>query len=330
MIYYTGDIHGQSHEIVRFCKRFKLTKHDIVVILGDVGANYSLDERDTELKKTLNRLKPTILCIHGNHEIRPHHIPTYQMKEWNGGSVWYEEAYPNLLFAKDGEIYNMEGLRHIAIGGAYSVDKYYRLARGYGWWEDEQPNEEIKNYVETQLGENKVDVILSHTCPLKYEPVEVFLPGIGQSTVDDSTERWLDSIEEIADYIAWFCGHWHTNKRIDRMHFLFHQFESCEAIKEMKFMNQLTEDEIRKSIGNLNIMTTFSVRYALGQLTIAPITMKRIVLESLDILHEQTKQGIIRDIEEHIDQNGSVPDQATWMELKEELIQDIQRRRTHG
>lgn len=327
MIYYTGDIHGQPYEIVRFCKRFKPTKNDTIVILGDVGANYSLDDSDAELKKTLNRLKPTILCIHGNHEIRPHHIPTYKTKEWNGGIVWYEEAYPSLLFAKDGEIYDIEGLRHIAIGGAYSVDKFYRIARGYGWWEDEQPSQEIKQYVEQQLKEKKVDVILSHTCPFKYEPVEVFLPGIDQSTVDDSTERWLDTIEESTEYIAWFCGHWHTNKRKDNIHFLFHQFESCEAVKEMKFMKNLTEEEIKKGIGNYNCMMTFSVRYALGKITIAPLTMKRIVLESLDVLHEQTKQGIIRDIEDFIDQNGTVECLSTWMELKEELAQDIQRRR---
>ena len=116
MIYYTGDIHGQKYEIERFCKRFKPTRDDTIVILGDVGANYSQDERDIELKEALSKLKPTILCIHGNHEIRPWNIPTYKTKLWNGGTVRYEEAYPSLLFAKDGEIYDIEGLRHIAIG----------------------------------------------------------------------------------------------------------------------------------------------------------------------------------------------------------------------
>lgn len=87
MIYYTGDIHGQKYEIERFCKRIKPTKDDTIVILGDVAANYSQDERDTELKQALNKLKPTILCIHGNHEIRPWNIPTYKTKKWNGGTV---------------------------------------------------------------------------------------------------------------------------------------------------------------------------------------------------------------------------------------------------
>ena len=226
MIYYTGDIHGSTIEIMTFCERFKLTKEDTIVILGDVGANYFGNERDVAFKVAFAKLEPTILCIHGNHEIRPQNIPTYQTKEWNGGIVWYEEAYPNILFAKDGEIFDIEGTKHLVIGGAYSVDKAYRLARGYGWWADEQPSDEIKRYVERQIKEKDFDVILSHTCPFKYEPIETFLPGIDQSTVDDSTERWLDTIEESTDYKAWYCGHWHINKRIDKMHFLFHGIET--------------------------------------------------------------------------------------------------------
>ena len=62
----------------------------------------------------------------------------YKLQEWNGGKVWVEEAYPNILFAKDGEIYDIAGMKTIVIGGAYSVDKFYRLSKGYNWFEDEQ------------------------------------------------------------------------------------------------------------------------------------------------------------------------------------------------
>ena len=130
------------------------------------------------------------------------------------------------------ERYVREGMivPDLVIGGAYSVDKAYRLARGYGWWSDEQPSDEIKRYVEQQIKEKDFDVILSHTCPFKYEPIETFLPGIDQSTVDDSTERWLDTIEESTDYKAWYCGHWHINKRIDKMHFFFHGIETNQDL----------------------------------------------------------------------------------------------------
>lgn len=232
VIYYTGDIHGYPWNVVKFCKKFKLTRDDVIVILGDVGVNYYQNERDAEAKMHLNAVKPTVLCIHGNHEIRPANISSYLTKEWNGGAVWYEEAYPKLLFAKDGEVYHLEGLDYLVIGGAYSVDKYYRLARGYGWWEDEQPSVEIKRAVETAIAEKHFDIVLSHTCPKKYEPTEMFLATVDQSTVDTGTEDWLDGIEDRIEYKAWFCGHWHTDKRIDKMHFLFNGFESAEQFKE--------------------------------------------------------------------------------------------------
>ena len=135
-----------------------------------------------------------------------------------------EETYPRLLFAADGEIFHLEGLCHLVIGGAYSVDKFYRLDRGYGWWPDEQPSQEIKEKVIRTLDACgwQVDTVLSHTCPYRYEPREAFLPMIDQSTVDASTEEWLEEIERKLQYNHWFCGHWHINKRIDRMHFLFH------------------------------------------------------------------------------------------------------------
>lgn len=143
-----------------------------------------------------------------------------------------EKDLINLTFNLDHFTLCKDVSSYLVIGGAYSVDKYYRLSRGWGWWPDEQPSPEIKTFVEQQIKSKPFDIVLSHTCPFKYEPTEMFLGGIDQSTVDDSTERWLDTIEEAIEYKAWFCGHWHTDKRIDKMHFLFHSFESDEQFKQ--------------------------------------------------------------------------------------------------
>lgn len=233
MIYYTGDIHGQKMGIVNLSKKFELTQDDVIVILGDAGINYYGNEKDEDIKKSFAKLKPTIFCVHGNHEIRPQNLSGYLIKEWNNGLVWFEEKYPNILFAKDGEIFNIENIKHLVIGGAYSVDKFYRIKNGYGWWDDEQPSEVVKKHVEQKIRNEHFDIILSHTCPFKYEPREMFLPGIDQDTVDCSTEQWLDKIEEMADYKAWYCGHWHINKKIDKIHFLFNEFETSDDIKRV-------------------------------------------------------------------------------------------------
>jgi 3-oxoacid CoA-transferase subunit A len=171
----------------------------------------------------MSEMPLTIFSIHGNHERRPQTIETYNTSEWHGGKVYIEDEYPNLLFAVDGEIYDFDGIQTAVIGGAYSVDKFYRLERGWNWWEDEQPSAETKAVVEAALEKCgwKVDAVLSHTVPLKYEPVEVFLPMIDQSIVDKSTEIWLDRIENKLAYKHWYAGHYHTEKNIDRLTLLF-------------------------------------------------------------------------------------------------------------
>ena len=109
------------------------------------------------------------------------------------------------------------------LGGAYSVDKDWRI-EGESWWPDEQPSEKVKAYCEVRLAEAdwKVDYVFSHTCPYKYTPTEAFLPGLDRSTVDISTEEWLDDIEDKLTYTKWYCGHWHIEKVIDNVRFIFH------------------------------------------------------------------------------------------------------------
>ena len=225
----TGDLHGNPERLQFIHSKERLGTEDVIVVLGDVGANYYLSKRDIKTKEVMNSLGCTILCVHGNHEARPQTIPTYKERLWHGGRVLYEDAFPNLLFPVDGDIFDLIGNRCVVIGGAYSVDKFYRLARGYAWFADEQPTEEVKCYVEDQLKDNAVDVVFSHTCPGKYIPIEMFLPGIDQSTVDSSTEQWLDVLEDTLQYTAWCCGHWHTDKRVDRMHFLYQCYVELET-----------------------------------------------------------------------------------------------------
>lgn len=222
MIYYTGDTHGRFLKIENAVRKGLIEQGDTVVILGDAGFNYYGNSKEKRIKQQINELDITVFCIHGNHEMRPFTIPTYTTKEWNGGIVYFEEKYPNILFAKDGEIYDLDGRKSIAIGGAYSVDKFYRLERGYLWFSDEQPSAEIKQQVENALDETdwKIDQVLSHTCPSKYIPTEAFLSCVDQSTVDNSTEEWLDTLEESITYNRWLCGHWHIDKSIDKIRFV--------------------------------------------------------------------------------------------------------------
>lgn len=232
MVYITGDMHGDPRNLICFSEAHFLTPEDTIIILGDAGFNFYLHGRDHKAKKLASRIPATLLCIHGNHEARPQSLPElYHGGKRFGAAVMVEDTFPNILFAVDGEVYDIEGFSTIAIGGAYSIDKLWRHENGLPWFADEQPSEQAKQCVEQVLTacDWKVDVVLSHTCPAKYTPIEAYFSGIDQSRVDKSTEYWLDTIEDQLTYRHWWCGHWHINKHIDRMHFLFCDVEEFAA-----------------------------------------------------------------------------------------------------
>ena len=230
MVILTGDTHGMFDRIEDFCAEYDTTTEDIMIILGDAGINYWLDERDVELKDRLSRLPITLFCIHGNHEERPEEVPGYDLTDWMGGQVWVQKEYANLLFSEDGEVYEFNGKQAIAIGGAYSVDKFYRIAAGAPWFPTEQPDGHIKQLVENALKrvDWRVDYVLSHTVPLSAMPRHAFLPTLNQSMVDNSTEKWLETIQQKLTYERWFAGHFHVTWSFDRIQILFEDYDTLE------------------------------------------------------------------------------------------------------
>ena len=213
MAYYiTGDCHAHFEKLIwlaRFNK--KLGKEDVIILLGDVGLNYFGADKDRENKKILADFPNYFLCVHGNHEERSYHIQTYRTQIWRGGEVYYEPEFQNIVFAKDGEIYDFDGKKAIVIGGAYSRDKEYRILTGLPWFPDEQPDDKVKSQVENKLNEVdwKIDYVFSHTCPLVYRPSQESV--INFEKIDLSTEEWMDEIAKKLDYSQWYFGHYHDN-----------------------------------------------------------------------------------------------------------------------
>lgn len=255
MIYITGDTHRD------FSRIYKLEKDtdNMLIVLGDVGINYYLNEEDKNYKEYLKKLKLKLFCVRGNHEERPENISTYKEVEMFGGKVFIEEGYPNLIFAKDGEIYNIDGKKILVIGGAYSVDKQYRLLHGYKWFKDEQLTKKEMDTILDKVKGKHFDIVLTHTCPYEYEPREVFMQGLDQSKVDKSMEHFLDKIEENINYDKWYCGHYHTEKQVDKLEFMFGRIKifnkdeyvpkydrnGYEIVRDAYSQNEVIKEEVK-------------------------------------------------------------------------------------
>ena len=144
------------------------------------------------------------------------------------GNVYIQPEFPQIRYFLDGASYNLvdgeQTYKVLVVGGAYSVDKYYRLERAAklnssfsGWFKDEQlTDQEQNNILMTTAGES-YDIVLTHTAPLKWEPQDLFLNFIDQSSVDKSMEKFLDTLSENINWKLWLFGHYHAD-RIERPH----------------------------------------------------------------------------------------------------------------
>lgn len=70
----------------------------------------------------------------------------------------------------------------------------------YNWYPSAQPSEEEKNKVK----------------------------------VDKSTEEFLDEIENITDYQKWYCGHYHTDKTIDKLRIMMNDMNEFKLTIDKK------------------------------------------------------------------------------------------------
>lgn len=96
MVYITGDTHREFDRIEEFCDEYETSEDDILIILGDAGINYFLNESDDEIKEELAKFPITLFCIHGNHEERPNLINTYVEK--NGMEALYFTRKNTLIY----------------------------------------------------------------------------------------------------------------------------------------------------------------------------------------------------------------------------------------
>lgn len=223
----TGDLHGDITPIENIFKDFDKEKYALV-ILGDAGFNFYLNKTDQKKKEKIQSMGCLIYCVRGNHEERPENLNMdIGWDYFVSGPVYYEEQFPNIRYLLDGVLYDfIFKYKVLVIGGAYSVDKEYRLIRakaaGYtnwtGWFKDEQLSKEEMNEISRITKGRTYDFILSHTCPRSWEPWDLFLSQVDQKKIDKSMENWLDDLRlNIKWNYAWLFGHFHDD-RIVRPH----------------------------------------------------------------------------------------------------------------
>lgn len=238
--YLTGDCHG---DFTRFYKLNQaVPEGEIwgVIILGDAGFNYWLSKSEQKMKKRIGHTYPNLVfyCVRGNHEERPENLPnTTNIYDANiKGVVMVDPTFPYIRYLNDGFVYHINNQKTLILGGAYSVDKHYRLERAAagcyaGWFPDEQLTEAEMKYIQALRGNEDFDLVLSHTCPFSWMPTDLFLSCVDQSQVDNSMELWMDSFKDTITYNKWCFGHFHGDRWVnDKVRMLFIDIVPLENI----------------------------------------------------------------------------------------------------
>lgn len=210
----TGDCHGDMSRFANYVYPRDGTTG--IIILGDAGVNYYMNNRDTSVKKKLQNSGYQFYLVRGNHEARPEDCKGV---EWTydsnvSGIVGIDTYAPTIHYFRDGDIYNINNRRCLVIGGAYSVDKFYRLSRGYPyqWFENEQLDPKEREEIFEKVKGQEFDFVLTHTCPRAWEPIDLFIAGLNQNNIDKSKENWLDDIKNVIKYKVWLFGHFHADR----------------------------------------------------------------------------------------------------------------------
>lgn len=222
MVYITGDIHGHidieklSNE--KWPEQKYLTEDDLLIIAGDFGLIYHNVQTKQE-KYWLDWLndKPyKIAFIDGNHE-NFELLNTYPEEEFCGGKVG--RITDNIRHLKRGEIFNFDGVKTFCFGGAQSYDKTMRVT-GISWWPEEVPSSiEMYHAINTLANNNNsVDVIITHTLPVKIIELGLKLYNEGQI---DPTTVFLQQIYDNVSFKKWYAGHFHIDKQIEQINLLY-------------------------------------------------------------------------------------------------------------
>lgn len=235
--YVFSDNHGSLGQIMEQRNILSLDADCGLIILGDACLNYFGDESDWRRKNTLNSFGFKVYLVRGNHEMRPGNLPNIKkiFDDNVGGPVFIEEEFPNIRYFMEGrDFYMINGLKTIVIGGAYSIDKFYRIAVGNTWFEDEQMSQEEMRETEKLFLDGGCDMVLSHTCPASYQPVDLFLDFIDQSAVDKTMEKWMEACAQKYRWHYWLFGHYHRDRKIaDGVYMIHHMMHPLEEVLEL-------------------------------------------------------------------------------------------------
>ena len=181
-----------------------------IVQLGDFGYWPLTGEgRDylAWLSSELDNSDSWIVFVDGNHE---DHKALLQLPRRPDGLV---EITDRIMWAPRGLRWTWQGVRFLALGGAFSIDRRHRkLDSGrWGWFDEETITSE---QAQLAIAGGPADVLLTHDAPEGAMP-KVKLSDIGRYAPEGVTNaRHVQAVAEATKPKLLLHGHWHQFQQV--------------------------------------------------------------------------------------------------------------------
>jgi len=209
-----GDVHGKWVEYKNLVSQFP---GQTTIQVGDMGVGFPN-------KETLD-LPETAFWIRGNHDNpelcrkHPNYLGDYGTKEIDGYKVFF-------------------------LGGAWSIDRRFRL-EGVSWWPDEELSITELNKAFDCYFDYKPDIVITHDVPMAASQKVLsrfLLPGQLPNLHPTRTGQALSAMFRAYKPKLWVFGHYHGSwsAQIDGTEFIclnelqFLDVNTVEILKERK------------------------------------------------------------------------------------------------
>ncbi len=204
-----GDTHGNllhwEHVLLPAARAHQV---DGIVQLGDFGYwPLTTDGRDylAALERQLHDDGRWVVFIDGNHE---DHLALRQCSPRADGFV---PITPHILWAPRAHRWTWQGVRFLALGGAYSIDRRDRTLNSgrWGWFAEETITAE---QAAAATVDGPADVLLVHDAPRGAIPQVLWAPRYAPSTLESA--RHVQAVAEATQPALLLHGHWHQFQQV--------------------------------------------------------------------------------------------------------------------
>ena len=207
MIIYMGDTHGQSTAFRKLRANNLVTPDDIIIHVGDFGIDWRTSDVWESKNLPFHDYPCPVYFIDGNHE------DFRFIREWSKTEI--TQVASKLFYVPRGYVGEFQDQRIGFLGGAFSIDNYWRQPEMDWFPHDEKVSDDNVKTLLFNVGDTPLDVLVTHSPPASvirnnFAPLDLDMWKLRPNWVDTCSEK-IQHVNETINPTLNVCGHMHRS-----------------------------------------------------------------------------------------------------------------------